>query len=276
MDQKIDITAEQVMELMITYAFDVIGALIILAVGWMVASWASRKTRSMIERTHRIDSTLAPFLSTIVRYVILAVVIVAVLGQFGVETASIIAVLGTVGLAVGLALQGTLSNLAAGVVLLVMRPFRAGEYIDSGSQAGTVREVGLFATILRTFDGVFVYVPNGQLVNTAIKNYTRSETRRIDVVVGISYQDDVEKALSLALSLLESDGRVLKDPPPETMVVALGASSVDINLRCWVNGPDYFAVLFDINKGIKQRLEAEGITIPFPQRDLHIVERTSA
>jgi len=276
MNKETSAAAEKVMELVTTYAFEVIGALVILIVGWMVAGWAGRTTRQALEKSSRVDSTLAPFLSNIVRYLILALVVIAVLGQFGVETASVIAVLGTAGLAVGLALQGTLSHFAAGVVLLVLRPFRTGEVIDSGSQVGTVKEIGLFATVLGTADGIFVYVPNGQLLNSVLMNYSRNPTRRIDVVVGISYGDDVRKALSVALSLLEADSRILKDPAPETMVVALADNAVNINLRCWVNGGDYWPTLFDINKGIKLRLDTEGITIPFPQRDVHIVGGTAA
>ena len=276
MNKETSAAAEKVMELVTTYAFEVIGALVILIAGWMVAGWAGRTTRQALEKSSRVDSTLAPFLSNIVRYLILALVVIAVLGQFGVETASVIAVLGTAGLAVGLALQGTLSHFAAGVVLLVLRPFRTGEVIDSGSQVGTVKEIGLFATVLGTADGIFVYVPNGQLLNSVLMNYSRNPTRRIDVVVGISYGDDVRKALSVALSLLEADSRILKDPAPETMVVALADNAVNINLRCWVNGGDYWPTLFDINKGIKLRLDTEGITIPFPQRDVHIVGGTAA
>jgi small conductance mechanosensitive channel len=276
MNNEVGAAADKVMELVTTYAFDVVGALVILIIGWMLAGWASRTTRKSLERASRVDDTLAPFLSVIVRYLILAVVVIAVLGQFGVETASIIAVLGTLGLAVGLALQGSLSHFAAGVALLILRPFRIGEFIDAGGQAGTVKEIGLFATILTTPDGVVVYVPNGQLLNAAVKNFSRAETRRIDVVVGISYEDDVGKALSVAQAFLEGDSRILKDPAPQTMVVALADSSVNINLRCWVNPPDYWGVLFDTNKGIKQRLDAEGITIPFPQQDVHIKDRTAA
>lgn len=276
MEQDAGAAAHKVMDFITTYAFDVIGALIILVIGWMVAAWAGRAIRSALGRAQRVDDTLVPFISNLVRYLILTIVVIAVLGQFGVQTASIIAVLGTAGLAVGLALQGTLSHFAAGVVLLILRPFRMGEYIDAGSQAGTVQEIGLFATILRTADGVQVYVPNGQLLNASLKNYSRSETRRIDVVVGISYGDDIEKALSIAMAFLEADTRILKDPAPQTMVVALADSSVNLNLRCWVNGSDYFPVLFDVNKGIKQRFDAEGINIPFPQRDVHITERKSA
>lgn len=276
MEKDAGAAAQQVMELITTYAFDVIGALVILIVGWMFAGWAGRTIKKSLDKSSKIDDTLSPFLSNIVRYVILAMVIVAVLGQFGVETASLIAVLGTVGLAVGLALQGTLSHFAAGVVLLILRPFRIEEFIDTGSQSGTVKEIGLFATVLHTVDGVVVYIPNGQLLNAALKNFSRATIRRIDVTVGIAYEDDVEKALAVAKSFLESDSRILKDPAPETMVVALADSSVNINLRCSVNPADYWGVLFDTNKGIKLKLDAEGITIPFPQQDVHIQDRTAA
>ncbi len=268
--------ADKIMDLITLYAFDVIGAMVILIVGWMVAAWASRAMRNALLKTSRVDDTLAPFLSNILRYVILAMVVIAVLGQFGIETASVIAVLGTLGLAVGLAMQGTLSHFAAGVVLLILRPFRIGEFIDSGAQSGTVREIGLFATVLTTADGVFVYVPNGQLLNASLKNFSRAEARRVDVVVGIAYEDDVEKALSVAQAFLEADVRIRKEPAPQTMVVALSDSSVNINLRCWVDPSNYWAVLWDTNKGIKLRLDAEDITIPFPQRDVHIKERTAA
>jgi small conductance mechanosensitive channel len=276
MDKDAGVAADKVMELITTYAFDVIGALVILIVGWMIAGWAGRTTRKTLEKSSRVDNTLAPFFSNIVRYLILAVVVIAVLGQFGIETASIIAVLGTLGLAVGLAMQGTLSHFAAGVVLLILRPFRIGDFIDTGSQSGTVKEIGLFATVLTTVDGVYVYIPNGQLLNASLKNFARAETRRIDVTVGIAYEDDVEKALSVAQSFLEADSRIHKDPAPETMVVALADSSVNINLRCWVDPGDYWGVLFDTNKGIKLRLDAEGISIPFPQQDVHIKDRTAA
>ena len=273
MQQDISAAAEKVLELITTYSLDVIGALVLLIIGWMFAGWAGRATRKALDSTSRVDDTLSPFLSNIVRYLILALVVTAVLGQFGVETASIIAVLGTVGLAVGLALQGTLSNFAAGVVLLILRPFKVGEFIDTGNQSGAVNEIGVFATVLTTADGVFLYVPNGLLLNTTLKNYSRSERRRIDIVVGIAYEDDLNEALSLAQGYLEGDVRVLNEPAPETMVVALADSSVNINLRCWVNPVDYWAVLFDTNKGIKLKLDEAGITIPFPQQDIHITDK---
>tara|TARA_Y100001936_G_scaffold210370_1_gene217107 strand:- start:5972 stop:6700 length:729 start_codon:yes stop_codon:yes gene_type:complete len=238
----------------------------------MIAGWAGRKTRSLLSKSGKVDETLIPFLSSIVRYIILIFMIIAVLGKFGVQTASIIAVLGTVGLAVGLALQGTLSHFAAGVVLLILRPFKIGEVIDAGGKVGAVEEIGLFATNLKTADGIFVYVPNGSLLGAAITNFSRNATRRIDITVGISYTDDIPKSLSAAQALMDSDSRILKDPESQTMVMSLGDSAVNIHMRCWTTGDDYWDVLFDLNKGIKERYDAEGISIPFPQRDIHIVE----
>ena len=161
--------------------------------------------------------------------------------------------------------------LAAGVVLLILRPFKVGETIDAGGQVGTVQEIGLFATILRTPDGIFVYIPNGQLLNASIKNMSRNPTRRVDVIVGIGYEDDVVKGLAIAKQVLDAEPRALKDPAPETMVVGLGDNSVNINMRCWVDGGDYFPVLSALQQEIKQRYDAEGISIPYPQRDVHII-----
>jgi small conductance mechanosensitive channel len=273
MTEDTEAVMRQFIELGTGYALDLVGAIVILVVGWIVAGWTGRKIRNAMENTSRIDDTLAPFVSNAVRYAILTFVIIAVLAQFGIQTASILAVLGTAGLAIGLAMQGTLSHFAAGLVLLILRPFRVGEYIDAGGKGGTVVEIGMFATVLNTADGIFVYVPNGQLLNAAIINYSRNPTRRIDVVVGISYEDNVEKALKVALGLLEADARVHKDPAPETMVVELADSSVNIKLRCWVDRGDYWSVLPDVNKGIKLLFDAEGISIPYPQHDVHMVSQ---
>ncbi|MFT5439334.1 MAG: small conductance mechanosensitive channel, partial [Alphaproteobacteria bacterium] len=195
MTKDAEAAAQRIIELVTTYSLDVIGALAILIFGWIIAGWVGNKTRSALTKAKGVDDTLVPFIANIVRYAILAFVLVAVLAKFGIQTTSLIAVLGTVGLAVGLALQGTLSHFAAGVVLLILRPFRVNETIDAGGQVGSVQEIGLFATILRTPDGIFVYIPNGQLLNASIKNMSRNPTRRVDVVVGISYGDDIEKGL---------------------------------------------------------------------------------
>lgn len=272
MKKDADAATQHVIELATTYGMDVIAALAILIIGWMIAGWAGNKTRRALTKSPKVDGTLVPFLSNIVRYVILIFVVIAVLGKFGVQTASIIAVLGTVGLAVGLALQGTLSHFAAGVVLLILRPFKVGEVIEAGGKIGGVEEIGLFATNLKTADGIFVYVPNGQLLGAAMSNFSRNPTRRIDITVGVSYTDDIPKSLSVAKALMDADDRILKDPAPQTMVMSLGDSSVNIHMRCWATGGDYWDVLFGLNKGIKERYDAEGISIPFPQRDIHIVE----
>jgi len=201
---------------------------------------------------------------------ILILVMVAVLAQFGVQTTSIIAVLGAAGLAVGLALQGTLANIAAGVLLLFLRPFKIGEYIDAGGVAGTVREIGLFATEFESYDGIFVMVPNSQLASAAITNYSRLPTRRLDLVIGISYGDNMNQAMTVLNDLLVHDDRILKEPAHQVMVKELADSSVNLNLRCWTKRQDYWSLLFDLTKQAKERLDKHGISIPFPQRDVHL------
>jgi len=263
---------DQVVDLGIDYGLDVLGALAILIVGSMVAGWARRRVLRVLNRAPRVDETLKPVIASIVRYGILVLVLIAVLAQFGIQTTSIIALLATAGLALGLALQGTLQNIAAGIMLLFLRPFRVGDYIDAGGISGTVNEIGLFTTHMRTYQGIYLEVPNGQLWNSAILNYSRVEARRLDIVVGISYSDDIDKALAALLELMTSDSRANAEPEPQVMVKELADSSVNINLRCWADPGDYWSLLFDLNKAVKQRLDAEGISIPFPQRDVHLFE----
>ena len=257
--------------LILSYGMNLIYAAIILLVGLGVAFWARRLIRRTLQRSERIDATLRPMIANIAYYLILVFVIVAVLARFGIQTASILAVIAAAGLAVGLALQGTLSNVASGAMLLFLRPFAVGDYIDADGIAGTVIEIGLFATELETYDGVYVMVPNTQLFGRAIRNFSRLPYRRVDVPVGISYRDDVEKALSVALSVLKEDARVLTEKPAQVMVTGLGESSVDLNLRCWTERANYGDLLCDLRKAIKLRLDAEGISIPFPQRDVHMI-----
>jgi small conductance mechanosensitive channel len=262
----------QAVDMGIDYGLDVLGALAILIAGTFVAGWARRSVLRVLNRAPRVDETLKPVLASIVRYAILVFVLIAVLAQFGVQTTSIIALLGAAGLAVGLALQGTLQNIAAGIMLLFLRPFRVGDYIDAGGTSGTVNEIGLFTTHMRTYQGIYLEVPNGQLWNSAILNYSRVEARRLDIVVGISYDDDIDKALAALLDLMTSDSRANAEPEPQVMVKELADSSVNINLRCWASPDDYWSLLFDLNKAVKQRLDSEGISIPFPQRDVHLYE----
>ena len=262
----------QAIDLVVDYGLDVLGALAILIVGSMVAGWARRSVLRVLNRAPRVDETLRPVIASIVRYGILVFVLIAVLAQFGVQTTSIITLLAAGGLAIGLALQGTLQNIAAGIMLLFLRPFRVGEYIDAEGLSGTINEIGLFTTHMRTYDGIYLEVPNAKIWNRAILNYSRVEARRLDVVVGISYGDDIDKAQAVLLELMTSDSRVNAEPAPQVLVKELADSSVNLDMRCWAAGGDYWAVLFDLNKAVKQRLDAKGITIPFPQRDVHLFE----
>ncbi len=263
---------DQAVDLGIDYGLDLLGAVAILIAGVIVAGWARRSVLRALNRAPKVDETLKPVIASIVRYGILVFVLIAVLAQFGVQTASVIALLGAAGLAIGLALQGTMQNIAAGIMLLFLRPFRVGDYIDAEGLAGTVEEIRLFTTLLRTYQGIYLEAPNAQLWNRAILNYSRVEARRLDIVVGISYSDDIDKALAALLELMTSDSRANAEPEPQVMVKELADSSVNINLRCWADPGDYWSLLFDLNKAVKQRLDAEGISIPFPQRDVHLFE----
>ena len=253
------------------YGLECIAALAILVFGWWLAGRVHKVILRALDGLPRIDATLKPFISSIARYAIIAITLVAVLARLGVQTTSIIAVLGAAGLAIGLALQGTLQNIAAGIMLLLLRPFKVGDYIDAGGIAGTVDEIGLFTTDMTTFDGVYRSVPNASLWNTSILNYSRLPTRRMDVPVGIAYEDDVERAMTLLLDHLQQDSRVLGDPAPQVLVTNLGESSVDLSLRCWAERNDFWTLKFELNKNAKLWLDAAGISIPFPQRDVHLI-----
>jgi len=275
MDDKTLKVLEKAWDIGVTYALDVLGAVVIVVVGWIIANRLKRLVERALDRQKAIDATLKPFLASLVRYAVLIFVVIAVLAQFGVQTTSIIALLGAAGLAVGLALQGTLSNIAAGLMILFLRPFKIGDYIDAEGISGTVDVIGLFVTEMRTFDGIYVSVPNAQLWNRTVKNFSRLPTRRLDLVVGIGYGDDIATAKSVLAELLTSDARVLSDPAPQILVAQLADSSVNLNLRCWTKADDYWPLLFDLTERSKLRLDAAGITIPFPQRDVHLIGETT-
>lgn len=260
----------------IAYSFSVLGAIILIIAGFIVAGALQRWTYRGLGRFPSFDETLRRFLSKTLRYAILVLVGVTVLAQFGVQTASIIAALGAVGLAVGLALQGTLQNIAAGIMLLVLKPFRVGEYIDAGGIAGTVQEIGLFATELTTFDGVYVLTPNSELWNRAVTNYSRNATRRHDLAIRISFHDDINRACDILMELALADGRVLSAPAPETMVTEIRDSAVIVNLRYWTAAADYWSTRFDLNKAAKLAFDKNGITIPYPQHSVHYTPRDAS
>jgi len=262
---------EMVIEMVSTWGISVIGAIVLLIVGRIVAGWVRSSVRKALQRA-KTDPSLVPFFASLVYYVILGVVLIAVLSLFGIETTSLIAVLGAAGLAVGLALQGTLSNFAAGVMLLIFRPIRVGDYVEVAGQGGTVVEISIFNTLMDTPDNVRITIPNSSVYGDIVKNYSFNETRRVDLVMGIAYGDDIGKAMEIIERIVTSDARTLRDPEPTIAVGGLGDSSVDIVVRPWCNKADYWALRFDLTRALKEGLEAGGCSIPFPQRDVHVVE----
>ncbi|MGH1455981.1 MAG: mechanosensitive ion channel family protein [Alphaproteobacteria bacterium] len=251
------------MSAFILIATNVITAGLILIAGWIVGNQANKA----VHKVKKLDSTLQGFLGGAAKYAIFALSFIMVLSQFGVQTASLLAVLGAAGLAIGLALQGTLSNVAAGVMLLILRPFNVGDTITSGGVTGTVKSLSLFATEMATPDNIYIFVPNSRLWNTDIQNFTRNKIRRQDLVFGISYNDDINKAIKTIEKSISKEDRILtkeEGKEPQIMVTSLGASSVDITLRIWSASPDFWALKVDTIKAIKEALDKDGITIPFP------------
>ena len=252
-----------------TWGLHVIGALAVLIIGWIVAKTIRASVRRALNRSS-LDKTLAPFISNIVYYALITFVLLAVLALFGVQTTSFIAVLGAAGLAVGLALQGALTNFAAGVMLLIFRPFKVGDFVDAGGNAGTVQEIGIFSTILHSGDNVKIIVANSQIYGTTIKNYSANDTRRNDMVIGVGYDDDLGRAKSVMERVLKEDSRVLEDPTPLVAISELADSSVNFVVRPWCRKEDYWALRFDLHRKFKDELEAAGCSIPYPQQDVHM------
>lgn len=242
---------------------NLVTAIIILIGGTWLASRSRAWTIRALGRVPTLDDMLKGFFGSIVRYLVLTFTLVAVLAKFGIQTASLIAVLGAAGLAVGLALQGTLSNVAAGVMLLIFRPFRSGHYIQAGNVAGTVKNLTLFTTELASPDNVQIIVPNSQIWGQAINNYTFHPTRRLDMKFGISYGDDIGKAMAIIHKEIEADDRCLMQPPPFVGVLTLGERSVELTVRVWVMNASYWSVHFDMTQRIKERFDQAGITMPF-------------
>lgn len=276
MSEDVAETWDLIVGIITTYGLDVVGGIIILIVGWMFAGWASRTVDSLLGKSPKMDETLRKFFASMVRYAVIIFTILAVLSQFGVETTSFIAVLGAMGLAVGLALQGTLGHVASGVMLLLFRPFKIGDFIDGGGVSGTVEAISLFTTTMNTPDNVHIIVPNGQLWDTAIKNFSHNSTRRVDMVMGIGYGDSIDDAMKAILEIANADERVHKDPAPMVAVGELADSSVNIIVRVWCNAGDYWGLKFDMTKAMKERFDADGISIPFPQRDVHLINSNDA
>ncbi|KPK64924.1 MAG: hypothetical protein AMS21_06150 [Gemmatimonas sp. SG8_38_2] len=260
-----------VLELVSAWGLKVLAALALLVFGRMLAGWARRIIRKALTKAN-VDATLVPFIAGVTYYFLIAAVLMAVLGLIGIQTASFLAVFGAAGLAVGLALQGTLSSVASGVMLLIFRPFEVGDYIEAGGSAGSVEAIGLFVTTLNTPDNVRILVPNSSVYGQTIKNYAANDNRRNDMVVGISYDDDIATAVDTINKVIVADSRVLADPEPVVAVAELGDSSVNLVVRPWCKKEDYWNLRFDMMRTLKEQLEAAGCSIPYPQRDVHIFE----
>lgn len=255
------------------YAVNAVLAIVILMLGWWFSSKISNTFERLLIRSN-VDATLRPVLRSVLLWLIRLITMIAVLGQFGVQTASIIAVLGAASLAIGLALQGTLQNIAAGMMLLFLRPFQVGEYIANSSVEGSVDEIGLFATKLTKADGVCLYVPNNQLWNSAITNYSRHDKRRMDLPIGIDYKNDPAIAIRALTELLNADPRILTTPAPLVVVSDHADSAVMLKIRFWTMTTDFWAVRWDISQKIKPTLDAIGFSIPFPVQELRRENKT--
>ncbi|MBU0583440.1 MAG: mechanosensitive ion channel [Alphaproteobacteria bacterium] len=262
--------------LIVSYAFSAVGAVLLLIVGYVAAGIAKRSVYSGLGQINGFDETLRGFFAKLARYAVLVLVIVMVLGQFGVQTASIIAAIGAIGLAIGLALQGTLQNIAAGIMLLALRPLRVGEYVEAGGVSGTIEEIGLFATRLKALDGLYVLAPNSTLWNVPVINYSRNALRRNDLTIGIGYSDDIDLAQKVMLDLAQGEARILGEPEPTTFVSELGDSAVSVTLRYWTSTSDFFATKLDMTKAAKLGFDRVGISIPFPQQEISYRDLTKA
>jgi len=254
--------------LLLSYAVNIVAAIAIIIVGMFVARIVSNALNRVMRARH-IDATVADFLSALVRYGVIAFTLIAALGRVGVQTASVIAVLGAAGLAIGLALQGSLSNLAAGVLLVTFRPFRSGEYVDLGGVAGTVLQVQIFSTTMRTVDGRIVVIPNGKIIAGNIINFSREPVRRNELIISVSYDSDIDKVKSLITNIIESDERILKDRERTVRLNELGASSINFVVRIWSNSGDLQNVYWDVLERIKREFDANGISFPYPQMDVN-------
>ena len=255
----------------VDWGLRIVAFLLVLIIGMWVAKAIKRCIVSVMEK-RKVDPTLVKFLSSLIYVALQAFVIVAALEKLNVKTASFIAILGAAGLAVGLALQGSLSNFAAGVLMIIFKPIRVGDFVQAGGEMGGVVEIGIFTTVLKSPDNKRIIVPNSQVMGGAITNFNANGTRRIEIIAGISYGDDMKKAKKIISDLIAADARILKDPAPQVAVKEMADSSVNIVVRPWVKPDDYWDVFFELTEAIKEQFDANDITIPFPQRDVHIYE----
>ena len=268
---EIEAIIQKIWELVTIYGIKVIAAIAIFVVGRWIAKGFRKLVRNVMGRRN-IDPTIVGFVGNLTYVLLLTFVVVAALGQLGIQTTSFIAILGAAGLAIGLALQGSLANFAAGFLMIVFRPFKVGDMIEAAGITGTVEEIQIFTTVLVTVDNKTVIIPNAKLTADNIVNYTAKGTRRVDMIVGIGYESDIDKAKEIMEDIAANDDRVLKDPATTIAVVELADNSVNFVFRPWANASDYWNVWFDLTEQVKKRFDEAGISIPYPQRDIHVYE----
>jgi len=266
----IQVIGEQISQFVTSYGLNLLGAILIFVVG----RWVSRRISLLIEKLlskSRIEKTLVRFIRNISYYGLFIFFTIAALSKLGIQTASFIAVLGAAGLAVGFALQGSLSNFASGVLLILFHPFKIGDHVEAGGANGIVEEIQIFRTVIISFDNKRIFVPNSKIMSDKITNHTAEDIRRVDLLLGIGYDDDIRKAREILLDIFQHDDRILKDPAPKVIVKELGDSSVNLSARPYVNTEDYWGVYFDMLETVKLRFDDAGINIPYPQRDIHMI-----
>lgn len=268
LDKGMDIVND-LWELLMEFGPKLVGAVLVLIVGLWVIKIINKNISRLFDKRN-VDESLKPFLKSLISVLLKALLVISVMGMAGIEMTSFIALLGAAGLAVGMALSGTLQNFAGGVMILVFKPFRVGDFLEAQGYTGTVSEIQIFNTILKTLDNKTVIIPNGGLSTGSMTNYSTEPRRRVDWTFGIAYGDNAEKAKQVLLKLMQEDERILKDPEPFVALSELGDSSVNFATRAWVNSADYWGVFFDMNEKVYTQFEKEGLSIPFPQMDVHL------
>ena len=261
--------ADKIKELVILYGLNLLAAIAIFVIGKWVAKLLRGVLVKMLQRG-KVDETLIKFISNLAYSLLLVFVVIAAINRAGIQTTSLIAILGAAGLAIGMALQGSLSNFAAGVMLIIFRPFKVGDFVEGGGTAGTIEEIGIFTTVMKTADNKQIIIPNAAMSGGNITNYSAHSTRRVDVMACIGYDDDIDRAREILKSIIDADERVLKDPEPLIAVAELADSSVNLTVRVWVNSADYWGVTFHLNEQMKKKFDDNGISIPYPQQDVHM------
>ena len=264
------------LEFLVSILGDILSAILILVLAFLISGWVSRRIKRLAERHARLDQTLFDFLSNIARYAILAIAVVVVLNTFGIQTTSIVAVIGAAGLAIGLALQGTLSNVAAGVMLILFRPIKLGDFVVINGQTGAVRSINLNFTELASVGNFQIIIPNSEVWGNTIVNYSAYDTRQAEWTFGVSYDADLRLTEQVIRDTISADPRFMSEPAPTVLVDGLGDSSVDFLVRAWVASADFFPFWKDMNREVKIALEAAGIAIPFPNRTVHVIRDDAA